>query len=98
MTPLGDGGQEALDEPEVAATAQLSAAKNYDDLKLKAMQEQIKMKDKKPFNHNTPLIKTDMRTAKQSEISKTLEMGPKPVVGNMKRQKRKIISSETQVR
>jgi type IV pilus assembly protein PilQ len=60
------------------------------------MQGQIKMKDKKPFNHNTPLIKTDMRTAKQSEISKTLEMGPKPVVGNMKRQKRKIISSETQ--
>jgi type IV pilus assembly protein PilQ len=60
------------------------------------MQSQIKMKDKKPFNHNTPLIKTDMRTAKQSEISKTLEMGPKPVVGNMKRQKRKIISSETQ--
>ena len=60
------------------------------------MQSQIRMKDKKPFNHNTPLIKNDMRTTKQSEISKTLEMGPKPVDGIVERQKRKIISSEAQ--
>ena len=26
----------------------------------------------KPFKHNTPLIKTDMRTTGKSEISKTL--------------------------
>ena len=60
------------------------------------MQGQIKIDDKKPFKHNTPLIKTDIMTAKQSEIAKTLEMGPKPVDGNVIRQKRKIISSETQ--
>ena len=60
------------------------------------MQGQIKMKDKKAFNHNIPLIKTDMRIAKQSEISRTLEMGPKPVGVKMERQKRKIISTETQ--
>ena len=50
----------------------------------------------KPFKHNTPLIKTDMRAKGKSEVAKTLKMGPKPVSGNMKRQKRKIISSETQ--
>ena len=50
----------------------------------------------KPFKHNTPLIKTDMRTTGKSEVSKTLEMGPKPVIGEVKRQKRKIISSEAQ--
>ena len=33
---MGDGGQESLGEPEVEAAAQLSAAKTYDDLKLKA--------------------------------------------------------------
>ena len=46
-------------------------------------------KKSKPFKHNTPLIKTDMRTTGKSEISKTLEMGPKPVVGKMKKQKSK---------
>ena len=57
---------------------------------------QFGKKYNKPFKHNTPLIKTDMRTTGKSEISKTLEMGPKPVVGKMKKQKRKIISSEAQ--
>ena len=57
---------------------------------------QFGKKYNKPFKHNTPLIKTDMRTTGKSEISKTLEMGPKPVVGKVKRQKRKIISSEEQ--
>ena len=57
---------------------------------------QFSKKYNKPFKHNTPLIKTDMRTTGKSEVSKTLEMGPKPVIGNVERQKRKIISSETQ--
>jgi type IV pilus assembly protein PilQ len=57
---------------------------------------QFSKKYNKPFKHNTPLIKTDMRTTGKSEVSKTLEMGPKPVQGNVERQKRKIISSETQ--
>ena len=33
----------------------------------------------KPFKHNTPLIKNkDIVSSGQSEIAKTLEMGPKP--------------------
>ncbi len=51
----------------------------------------------KPFKHNTPLIKKDIRTTGQAEIEKTLEMGPKPVVGDaIKLKKRKKITSETQ--
>ena len=51
----------------------------------------------KPFKHNTPLIKKDIRTTGQAEIEKTLEMGPKPVDGDaVKLKKRKKISSETQ--
>ena len=33
----------------------------------------------KPFKHNTPLIKKDMKALGKAEIAKTLEMGPKPV-------------------
>ena len=34
----------------------------------------------KPFKHNVPLIKNkDIVSSGQSEIAKTLEMGPKPV-------------------
>ena len=51
---------------------------------------QFAKKYNKPFKHNTPLIKTDMRTTGKSEVSKTLEMGPKPVRGSVERQKRKI--------
>ena len=48
----------------------------------------------KPFKHNTPLIKKDMRTIGKAEIAKTLEMGPKPVDGeNVKLKKRKKIRS-----
>jgi len=51
----------------------------------------------KPFKHNTPLIKNDIREQGQAEISKTLEMGPKPVVGDaVKLKKRRKITSETQ--
>ena len=50
----------------------------------------------KDFKHNTPLIKDDIRTTGQSEISKTVDMGPKPVFGDAtKLQKRKTISSQT---
>jgi len=52
----------------------------------------------KPFKHNTPLIqdKNIVQTGK-SEISKTLEMGPKPVEGDTRKLgKRKKISSEQQ--
>ena len=51
----------------------------------------------KPFKHNTPLIKDDIRNAGKSEIAKTLEMGPKPVIGDTRKLgKRKKISSQKQ--
>ena len=51
----------------------------------------------KPFKHNTPLIKDDIRKTGKTEISKTLDMGPKPLEGNAKKLgKRKKISSEAQ--
>ena len=51
----------------------------------------------KPFKHNTPLIKEDIRKTGKSEIAKTLDMGPKPVEGTAKKLgKRKKISSEAQ--
>ncbi len=51
----------------------------------------------KPFKHNTPLIKDDIRKKGKTEIAKTLDMGPKPLEGNAKKLgKRKKISSEAQ--
>ena len=51
----------------------------------------------KSFKHNTPLIKKDIKAAGKAEIEKTLEMGPKPVEGDIiKLEKRKKISSEAQ--
>ena len=51
----------------------------------------------KPFKHNTPLIKDNVRKDGKTEIAKTLEMGPKPVEGDTRKlQKRKKISSESQ--
>ena len=37
---------------------------------------QFAKKYNKPFKHNTPLIKDDLRTTGQAEVAKTLEMGP----------------------
>jgi hypothetical protein len=49
----------------------------------------------KPFKHNTPLIKDDIKIKGKAEIAKTLEMGPKPVQGDPKKLgKRKKITSE----
>ena len=42
-------------------------------------------KSKKPFQHNTPLIKDDIKSEGKAEIAKTLEMGPKPVEGDVKK-------------
>ena len=54
-------------------------------------------KKAKPFKHNTPLIKDDMRKTGKAEIQKTLEMGPNPVEGDTRKLgKRKKISSEAQ--
>ena len=51
----------------------------------------------KPFKHNTPLIKKDIKSVGKAEVLKTLEMGPKPVDGDpVKLKKRKKITSETQ--
>ena len=51
----------------------------------------------KPFKHNTPLIKDDIRKTGKSEIAKTLEMGPKPLEGDTRKLgKRKKISSQKQ--
>ena len=51
----------------------------------------------KPFKHNTPLIKGDIRKEGKSEIAKTLDMGPKPVIGDTRKLgKRKKISSQKQ--
>ena len=50
----------------------------------------------KPFKHNTPLIKDNMKRGGQAEVAKTLKMGPKPVDGDTRKLgKRKIITSET---
>ena len=55
-----------------------------------------KFKKAKPFKHNTPLIKENIKEAGQSEIAKTLEMGPKPVFGDTTNlNKRKKISSQS---
>ena len=57
---------------------------------------QFAKKYNKPFKHNTPLIKKDMRSIGKAEIAKTLEMGPKPVDGDkVIERKRKKITSET---
>ena len=54
-------------------------------------------KKSKPFKHNTPLIKDDMRKTGKAEIQKTLEMGPKPLEGDTRKLgKRKQISSQKQ--
>ncbi len=51
----------------------------------------------KPFKHNTPLIKDDIKKSGKAEIAKTLEMGPKPVEGDTRKLgKRKKISSQVQ--
>ena len=54
-------------------------------------------KANKPFKHNTPLIKDDVRKKGKTEVAKTLDMGPKPVEGDTRKlMKRKKISSESQ--
>ena len=54
-------------------------------------------KANKPFKHNTPLIKDDVREKGKTEVAKTLDMGPKPVEGDTRKlMKRKKISSESQ--
>ena len=35
----------------------------------------------KPFKHNTPLIKEDIKKTGKAEIQKTLDLGPKPADG-----------------
>jgi len=55
-----------------------------------------KLGKSKPFKHNTPLIKDDVRKTGQMEVQKTVEMGPKPTIGDTtKLQKRRKISSQT---
>ena len=55
------------------------------------------MKDvNKPFKHNTPLIKENIKKDGRAEIQKTLELGPKPATGEKVYGKRKKISSEAQ--
>ena len=34
--------------------------------------------ESKPFDHNTPLIKEDIKKSGTIEVDKTVEMGPKP--------------------
>ena len=50
----------------------------------------------KPFKHNTPLIKENIKKDGRAEIQKTLELGPKPATGKKVYGKRKKISSEAQ--
>ena len=47
------------------------------------------------FKHNTPLIKEDIKKSGTIEIDKTVEMGPKPTIGDIDLlEKRKKISSQ----
>jgi len=49
----------------------------------------------KPFKHNTPLIKDDVKKMGKAEVDKTVEMGPKPTIGDTEfLEKRKKISSQ----
>ena len=49
----------------------------------------------KTFKHNTPLIKDDIKKSGKIEIDKTVEMGPKPTIGDIDLlEKRKKISSQ----
>ena len=50
----------------------------------------------KTFNHNTPLIKEDIKKSGTIEVDKTVEMGPKPKIEdiNIIRKKKKNIISE----
>ena len=51
-------------------------------------------KFRKEFKHDTPLIKEDIKKSGKAEIDKTVEMGPTPIEGDVKKlQKRKKISS-----
>jgi|TARA_B100001079_G_scaffold225852_1_gene203128 type IV pilus assembly protein PilQ len=50
----------------------------------------------KPFKHNSPLIKDNIKKDGRAEIQKTLELGPKPAEGEKVYGKRKKISSEAQ--
>ena len=49
-----------------------------------------KLGKSKPFKHNTPLIKDDVRKSGKIEVQKTVDMGPKPTEGDTtKLEKRK---------
>ena len=53
------------------------------------------LKKSKPFKHNTPLIKEDVKKLGKKEIEKTVDMGPQPVLGDAyKLEKRRKISSQ----
>ena len=53
---------------------------------------QTMKKANKPFKHNTPLIKDDVREKGKTEVTKTLDMGPKQVEGDTRKlEKRKKI-------
>ena len=55
-----------------------------------------KLGKSKPFKHNTPLIKEDVKKTGKIEVQKTVDMGPKPTIGDTtKLQKRRKISSQT---
>ena len=46
----------------------------------------------KPFKHDTPLIKTDVKKMGKQELEKSAEMGPSPIDGDViKLKKRKTI-------
>jgi len=49
----------------------------------------------KPFKHNTPLIKDDVKKSGKKEVQKTVDMGPNPAIGDTEKlKKRKKISSQ----
>jgi len=57
-------------------------------------EQMAKVKQKKTFKHDTPLIKQDVKKLGKMEVEKSAEMGPTPVEGDVtKLQKRKQISS-----
>ena len=54
----------------------------------------------KTFNHNTPLIKEDIKKSGTIEVDKTVEMGPKPTIGDidiLEKRKKNIISENTKL-
>ena len=60
-----------------------------------ALLDLCQRKIKRGLEHNTPLIKEDVKKTGKIEVEKTVDMGPQPVIGDTQLlEKKKKISSQ----